>query len=163
MYCRNCGKQLDEGVSYCPYCGTATFNAQPVHPAQPVQPMQSALPAQPVQPVPPVYVPQTYRQPHTNGLAIAGFVLAVVSFILGLLVSIRFGSNYYLSFISLLAIPAFVLSILGLVFSKRYNSGKGLAIAGIVISGIYVAFLLLMIVIFLIYFLLMLFIVLAFI
>ena len=32
MFCRNCGRQLDEGESYCPICGTVnSFNAS-LHP-----------------------------------------------------------------------------------------------------------------------------------
>lgn len=26
MYCGNCGKQVDEGAQYCPYCGTRMGN-----------------------------------------------------------------------------------------------------------------------------------------
>lgn len=26
MYCTNCGRQIEDGERYCPYCGTKTFN-----------------------------------------------------------------------------------------------------------------------------------------
>ncbi len=136
MYCRNCGKQIGESVSYCPYCGTPTFNAPP---AQPTQPTQPELPVQPVQPTPPApqaYVPPTNQWPQpTNGYAIAGFVLAIISFAVGM-------------FLSILSTLGLVFSILGLVNVKRYNSGKGLAIAGIIISSIIIALLLFIVIMF---------------
>lgn len=113
-YCRNCGKQLAEGVSYCPYCGTPTFDAPPEQPVQPTPPEQ---PVQPAQPAPPVY-----QQPRrTNGHAVAGFVLSIVSFA---------SSMYFLCFFGV------VFGIFGLLNVKRCNSGKGLAIAGVVIGSI---------------------------
>lgn len=42
MYCRNCGKELNEGAVFCPYCGTKTGNDTPV-PAEP----QNTAPAEP--------------------------------------------------------------------------------------------------------------------
>lgn len=30
MYCKNCGKTLEEGVKFCPYCGTKIETAIPV-------------------------------------------------------------------------------------------------------------------------------------
>ncbi len=145
MYCRNCGKQIGEGVSYCPYCGTPTFNAppaQPTQPTQPEQPVQLELPIQPIQPVQPTppapqaNVPPTNQCPQsTNGYAIAGFVLAIISFAVGM-------------FLSILSTLGLVFSILGLVNVKRYNSGKGLAIAGIIISSIIIALLLFIVIMF---------------
>lgn len=40
MYCRNCGKQIPEGVTFCTYCGAQQGAA--AQPAQPVQPRHAA-------------------------------------------------------------------------------------------------------------------------
>jgi hypothetical protein len=32
MFCRNCGRQLDEGESYCPICGTVNSSNASLHP-----------------------------------------------------------------------------------------------------------------------------------
>ena len=54
MFCRNCGKQLNDGQRFCPNCGqpqqAAPAPVQPVAPA-PVQPVAPA-PVQPVAPAP---------------------------------------------------------------------------------------------------------------
>ena len=60
----------------------------------------------------------------TNGLAIAGFVVSLVSLL----------CCGYISIVGL------ILSIVGLNKSKETNSGKGLAIAGIIISAIALVF-----------------------
>ena len=67
----------------------------------------------------------------TNGWAIAGFVTSLCNIIL----------------CGLAAPISLTLSIVGIVFSKKYNGdGKGLSIAGIIISAI---FILLLIIVFL--------------
>ena len=35
MFCKNCGRQLDEGESYCPICGTVNRPEAPVSPDNP--------------------------------------------------------------------------------------------------------------------------------
>ena len=35
MFCKNCGRQLDEGESYCPICGTVNSPEAPVSPDTP--------------------------------------------------------------------------------------------------------------------------------
>ena len=35
MFCKNCGRQLDEGESYCPICGTVNSPEAPVSPDNP--------------------------------------------------------------------------------------------------------------------------------
>ena len=66
MFCRNCGKQLEDGFKVCPYCGepvslaesdarraaqeqTASEDTQPVHNDIPKEPAPLPAPA-PVQP-----------------------------------------------------------------------------------------------------------------
>ena len=95
MFCRNCGKQLDDNAVVCPHCGVATRATAPA--AQPQ--------AQPR--------PQPVQVQETNGMAIAGFVTALLG----------------------LGIIALILSIVGLNKSKQLGgNGKAFAIAGIVIS-----------------------------
>ena len=127
-FCQSCGYEIPEGSLYCEKCGS------PVEPVAPVAPVQS-VPVQntPVQSVPVqnpqvVYQNVTVTPSKTNGFAIAGFVLSIISIFLccGGLVT---------------GIPGLVLSILGLRdISKNNEGGKGLAIAGIIISSIMIAF-----------------------
>ena len=35
MFCKNCGRQLDEGESYCPICGTVNSPEAPIAPGTP--------------------------------------------------------------------------------------------------------------------------------
>ena len=35
MFCKNCGRQLDEGESYCPICGTVNSPEAPIAPGSP--------------------------------------------------------------------------------------------------------------------------------
>lgn len=62
MFCRNCGKQINDEIKYCPFCGTATNFT----PAQTQHGSNSSAPAK-----------------KTNPFSIAGFVLSLVSFYLG--------------------------------------------------------------------------------
>lgn len=102
-FCINCGKELPEGANACTSCGTMQNGAAPA--AAPV-----AGPA----PLP--------AQQKSNGLAIAGFIVSLVSTILCC------GSFNLISLI---------LSIVGMVKAKELGgAGKGMAIAGIIISAI---------------------------
>ena len=93
-FCPNCGTEINGGN--CPNCTKPPVNNVNVQPA--------------------------VNTEKTNGLAVAGFVISIVSPILCC------GS---LSTISL------ILSIVGLVtVNKNGQKGKGLAIAGIIISAI---------------------------
>ena len=101
-FCISCGKELPEGAVACPNCG-ASQNANPQ----------------------PQVVANNAQQSGTNGLAIAGFIVSLVSLVLCC------GSA---SVISL------VLSIIGSVKAKNYDgNGKGFAIAGIIISAVGIA------------------------
>lgn len=113
MFCKNCGKPVDDNVAVCPYCGTQTApaNAQAAAPAPeapapaPAAPEKPAVPAAPAAPAAPVAETK-------NTMAIVGFVFSFFIPIVGL-----------------------ICSIIGL---KKVGlcggNGKGLAIAGIVIS-----------------------------
>ncbi len=64
MFCKNCGKEIDDKATVCVHCGVPTANAQPQQ----------------------VVVTNTPN----NGIAIAGFVLSFFSFaaVIGLILSI---------------------------------------------------------------------------
>lgn len=120
-FCQNCGYEIPEGSIYCEKCGSPV-----AAPQQPVAPVGSA----PVQNNQVVYPNATITTAprKTNGLAIAGFVLSIVSifFCCGGIVT---------------ALPGLILSIIGLKdINKNGEDGKGLAIAGIIISAIMLAF-----------------------
>lgn len=94
-FCKNCGNELVDNAKVCDKCGTEVSST---------------------------VTTATVNSNGSNGLAIAGFVVSLVSSLLCC------GS---FSFISL------ILSIVGLVNAKKYNgNGKGMAIAGIIISSI---------------------------
>ena len=99
-YCENCGKEIAENDLFCPYCGKRLSQNKMVSQINNTAPTNSNS---------------------RNSLAIAGFILSIVS---SLLCCGMFNT------ISL------ILSIVGLTQAPRYNgNGKGLAIAGIVISA----------------------------
>ena len=148
MFCPNCGTQNPDGTSFCSNCGsplTSNVNpapapapapVTPVTPVAPVAPAPAPAPVAPVAPVAPApqpapsYTPNqqpvTAIQPQTNGtngLCLAGFIISLVSIVLG-------GS---LSLISL------ILCIIGVNSAgKKNQKGKGQAIAGIIISAVLV-------------------------
>lgn len=99
-FCSECGKELKENSNVCENCGKKTEEKTN----------------------PNVSVNNTvYVQKKTNGFAIAGFVISLVSLLCC-------GGTSWLGL---------VFSIIGLVnANKNEGEGKGLAIAGIVISAI---------------------------
>ncbi len=100
-FCQKCGAELNDNDVFCGNCGNNNNESVKVN----------------------------NSNSSTDGLAIAGFVLSVVSI---------FCCGTF-SFISL------ILSIIGLSNSKKENkSGRGLAIAGIVISSIMIIVLVLL-------------------
>lgn len=108
-FCTNCGTKLEDNVKFCTSCGNevnsegvANNNSQPVNNTTNVVVNNS--------------------EQKQNGLAIAGFVVSLVSTI------VCCGSFNLIGLI---------LSIIGLVKAKDYNgNGKGMAIAGIVICAV---------------------------
>lgn len=105
-YCPNCGKEVMENSNFCNGCGKNLVENSSVA----INNVQT-------------------NTSNTNGVAIAGFVVSLVSVLCC-------GGT---SFIGL------ILSIIGLVQSKKKEgNGKGLAIAGIIISAILLILLILL-------------------
>ena len=71
MFCKNCGKQIDDNSVVCPYCGAETKSQATAQQPQYQQPYQ-----------------QQYTEKRSNSYAIAGFVLAFFFALLGLIFSI---------------------------------------------------------------------------
>lgn len=133
MFCPNCGTQNPDGTSFCSNCGsplTSNVNPAPAPAPAPVTPVTPVAPVAPAPAPAPVYTPNQQPvqavQPQTNGtngLCLAGFIISLVSIVLG-------GS---LSLISL------ILCIIGVNSAgKKNQKGKGQAIAGIIISALFV-------------------------
>lgn len=99
MFCKHCGKEIPDEAVICVHCGAMTDAPTAVN-AQPAVSGKTS-----------------------NGFAIAGFVLSLVSI---------FSSTYTYG---ILAILGLVFSIIGFVKSKTCGKGKGFAIAGISISS----------------------------
>ncbi len=66
MYCKKCGKEIDETATFCPACGAPVSDRS-------VEPVKETAPAAPVR---------------TNQLAIVGFVLSFFVALAGLICSI---------------------------------------------------------------------------
>lgn len=128
MFCTNCGKELTEGVTVCPYCGEHTddLDAQSAAPSESAEAPFGADAAEGIQSAQTDTAEgdgaqqgsdaspdaQDAQKKPVNGIAIAGLILSVLFAPLGL-----------------------VLSIIGLVRSKKMDGeGRKLGIAGIVIS-----------------------------
>lgn len=132
MYCRKCGKQIDDEAVVCPHCGVlAVRNGTPRFYGKPAQPVQYYTPViqpvvQPVQqPAQPVQITeQAPAEPKgTNGLGLAGFVIGLLSLITGMYFCIS-------------AVIGLIFSIFGVMNRKKYKSCNGLAIAGVVLSAV---------------------------
>ncbi len=99
MFCKHCGKEINDSAVICPNCGVATDNYTAV--AKPAESSQKF-----------------------NGFALAGMICAIVGLV---------GGNYIFCMPSIVGL---ILSIVGMVKVKEYNSGYGFALTGIIISGI---------------------------
>ena len=116
-FCNHCGTPLQEGSTFCTTCGAQATNTQP---QAPVQPQPQAQP----------YGAPTEKAPEPGkGLAIAGMVLGIVSF---------------------LCFP-YRTGVLGIIFggvAKSKGCKSGMATAGIVCGAIGVGLWLLMLIAF---------------
>lgn len=92
MFCKQCGKEIEDGSSFCPFCGASQADdAQAQQQAQNQQAQQQAQPAQQAQPQygqyqPPYTAQPTYTAPPVQesgaGWGVLGFFFPVVGLIL---------------------------------------------------------------------------------
>lgn len=116
MFCRNCGKEIKTEDVYCPYCGKN----------------QKELNQEQTQKY--VYRPSqeersSYKETKMNTMAIASFVIALVSL--------------FLSFWKggVVGLAALILSIIAMrKIRENKEKGKGFAVAGIIIGAISVLY-----------------------
>ena len=133
MTCQRCRAEISEGASFCKSCGFSISGAAPAvrQPGthfgenQPAGNMGSAPqygappPAQPYPYHPHGQVVVNQMQPQTNGIGVAGFVLALIGL-----------------FLSWIPVFGWIIWLVGLVLSfvGVFKEPRGLAIAGLVIS-----------------------------
>lgn len=124
MFCRKCGKEINDAAVVCPHCGVPTttggfgFYGQTAQQAQPIG--YNNVPV-------PQVAPTNAETKGLNGLGIAGFVVGLVSLLFGIYLCIP-------------SVVAFILSLFSVINRKKYKSCNGLAIAGLVISSVSLAF-----------------------
>ena len=126
MFCYKCGKQIDDEVAFCPYCGARAKGAEetsaaPSEPAAP--PVYNAAPAQPVENKPPRV---------WSIFALIGKILGIVCLCASVIPWLNWASFCG-------AIPGIVLSCLGRkakneVSDKNSSIGLKLSIAALVVS-----------------------------
>ena len=120
MFCSKCGKEINTNAMICVHCGCLLDGYT-------LEQLNNPTVQSPVGQVP-------VEKKKSNVCAIVGFVLSLVGFFLG----------YYLYVV---LIAGLVLSIVGLVQSKKLENGNGLAIAGLIISAVGLAIWLIVIII----------------
>ena len=133
--CNYCGSQSEDHIRFCSHCGTK-FPEQVEEPVAQPEPAYTPEPENVYQPTyqqtAPQYDQSVYKPvmmgedyPTTSGLAVAGFVVSIVSI---------FCCGFT-------AVIGLILSIAGLVSaSKKNKKGLGFAIAGLIISGLLTLF-----------------------
>ena len=127
MFCRNCGSELNDDAVFCPNCGVQTTGGNPNNANNPnnIKSFNASAVSGAPAPMPaPMQQPGYVQQPQpsgTNGLGIAGFVLGLLSL----------GLGFYFCITPIIAL---VLSIVGVVKMKNYQSCNALAIVGLVLS-----------------------------
>lgn len=119
IYCPKCGKQVSEQDTICPYCNAVLPTAEQSEP-QP-QSTQQSLKQDTNATQQNIYV-NVPTNNKTNGLGLAGMILAIIGLFLGLI-----------------PVLGWIIWFLGLVFSAIgvFKSPRGFAIAGLVISFIW--------------------------
>lgn len=112
MFCTNCGKEIDEGVAFCPHCGAQIKKPAEAQPGNQTQSNSNSTQKNPAPSNSAKSNPPAEKT--TCDLAIVGFVLSFF-----------------------IAIAGLVVSIIGYRKCKNENlGGQGFATAGIIISAI---------------------------
>ena len=135
MYCRNCGKQIDDQATVCPECGaqTGTAQARPAPSASHTYCKNCGKEVDPKAVVCPYCGAQivTEKKP-VNGLGIAGFIVSIVSLWSG-------------AFFGIVPLAGLILSAIGVAQRDKYSS-SGFATAGLIISIVTLVFWILMLI-----------------
>lgn len=117
MFCINCGKELADGIKFCPECGTAVVgNTYENHEEPKVETTESNQPIQPD-----VITPVAPPQVRTHPLTIVGFVLSFFVPLVGLILSIiarnKINKDPLIAGSKELTVAGIVISIVELVLS----------------------------------------------
>lgn len=125
MFCKYCGAQLSDAMAFCTNCGAHREESPTQSAAQPAPPLVTPVPSDSYYQrnysdnFNQAYEPPTDRK--TNGLAIASFIVSLVS-------------------ICLCCFPSIIGLILGIIAAlqirDRGDKGKGFAIAAIIIGAV---------------------------
>ena len=128
MFCKKCGKEIDENLEFCPHCGAPVSKPKKVAP-----PADSAHDA--AKPAAePNNKPQSENK-NTNVYALIGFVLSICTWV------IFSWLNYRVYICTAIGAASLALSIVAFIFAEKKNYNfKSLAIAGIIISVVAVIF-----------------------
>ena len=136
MFCKKCGKEVNENAAFCPYCGTTVSKPQEVA-SQEVAPKEDNVP---VTDTPTNEAVNTDNKPKnknkkTNLYALIGLVLSICVWVM------FWPINYRVYVCTSIACVSLALSIVGYIFAEKkdYNF-KRLAIAGLVISIVAIIF-----------------------
>lgn len=133
MFCKNCGKKINDNMTFCPHCGTTVTKpntaVKPVEPA----PAPAPVPEEPVVTEKKADVKKPEKK--TNVLALVGFVLSICNCL------IFSWLNYRVYICTTLGAATLTVSIIGFIFAEKkgYNF-KGLALAGLLIGLVEVIF-----------------------
>lgn len=117
MYCKNCGKEINDNAVICVNCGVAV---KPLTPA-----------------VAPAVEQKAEVEKKVNVCSIIGLVLSIVGGIVGMFGIFLF-DNFLLSNLMFytITLAGLILSIIGTTRSSKLNSGMGIGIGGIVTSAV---------------------------
>lgn len=120
MYCKNCGYKLDDGSEFCPNCGKKLERvaAETVSDEKDANAKSVTVSGENGA----RFVNAEKTEPKgVNALAIAGFVVSLLSLGLGY-------------FYAIASVAGLVLSAIGVGIRKKYSSCNGLAVAGLIIG-----------------------------
>ena len=124
MFCKECGCKLDDGSDFCPNCGKKIERSAERAQAEDISIMKTAdeksvaITANDENRTQPADARKTEPK-GVNGLAIAGFVVSLLSL----------GLGYFYAIASVIGL---ILSAVSVGMRKRYASCNGLGIAGLV-------------------------------
>lgn len=119
MYCIKCGKQIPDGVLFCPDCGAPQSTSESSSNNGSGQSGYS----QPGSNQPGYFIPpQTMKVASYNTMCIVGLVVS--------------GISLFINFFGLVGITGIILSVIGLNQCKKMNeNGKMLAVVGIILGA----------------------------